>query len=77
MGKVIFENDRMKNDTLKMLNFLENLVNNYDPKNEAEQTAHYGQKTLLLWKKTSRWQIIFIRAPLYFDDEFFGSDRGL
>jgi sigma-B regulation protein RsbU (phosphoserine phosphatase) len=71
-GKVIFENDRMKNDT-KNVKFLENLVNNYDPKNEAEQTAHIMKNTTIMEEKLIDGKYYSIKtSPVYFDDEFLG-----
>ncbi|MDY6019656.1 MAG: SpoIIE family protein phosphatase [Anaerococcus sp.] len=71
-GKVIFENQRMKDDT-KNVKFLENLVNNYDPKNEIEQTSHIMKNTTIVEEKLIDGKYYSIKtSPVYFDDEFLG-----
>lgn len=71
-GKVIFENQRMKDDT-ENVKFLENLVNNYDPKNEIEQTSHIMKNTTIMEEKLIDGKYYSIKtSPVYFEDEFLG-----
>ncbi|MGO3018514.1 MAG: SpoIIE family protein phosphatase [Anaerococcus sp.] len=71
-GKVIFVNQKMKEDT-KNVKFLENLVNNYDPKNKAEQTSHIMRDTTIMEEKLIDGKYYSIKtSPIYTEDEFTG-----
>lgn len=71
-GKVIFENKRMIDDT-KNVKFLENLVNNYDPRNEIEQTSHIMKNTTIMEEKLIDGKYYSIKtSPVYVNDEFLG-----